>query len=197
MLFRKCSPFRDSMTAFLFWNLNRKDLRPFVVDLVERHKVDVLMLVESAVAPAQFLQTANSGDQTNWEYAPGIGCKRVEVFTRFPVEFARPIHETERLTIRHLCPPGRTDILLAVMHFPGKPHWKEGSQAIECVPLSDAIKSAEDKIGHRRTVLVGDFNMSPFGRWGRERGRPPWRHVSQGGRARIAYSTVTGVSVLL
>jgi len=38
------------MTAFLFWNINRKNLLPLVVDLVERHSVDVLVLAESGNA---------------------------------------------------------------------------------------------------------------------------------------------------
>lgn len=55
-----------------------------------------------------------------------------------------------------------TDVLLAVAHLPSKQHWDDASQGLECVSLSEAIRSEEHKIGHSRTVLVGDLNMSPF-----------------------------------
>jgi hypothetical protein len=150
------------MTAFLFWNLNRKNLQSSVVDVVATHAIDVLMLVESGISPKPFLDEVNSARRGDWYYALSICCERVEVFTRFPAEFASAVHEKERFTIRHLRPPGRTDILLAIVHLSSKRYWDEASQGFECVPLSDAIKDTEQRIGHSRTVLVGDFNMSPF-----------------------------------
>src|SRR5262249_32918619 len=41
-------------------------------------------------------------------------------------------------------------------------YWSAEGQAFECAELSRRIAVEEDRIGHRRTVLVGDFNMNPF-----------------------------------
>jgi len=112
--------------------------------------------------PKRFLNAANRAGRGNWHHAPGRGCERVEVFTRFPSGSADPVYETDRLTIRHLRPPGLTDVLLAVVHFPSKRHWDDASQMLECVPLSQAIRFQEQRMGHSRSVLVGDLNMSPF-----------------------------------
>jgi len=30
------------------------------------------------------------------------------------------------------------------------------------VTLAERVEIAEQKVGHRRTILVGDFNMNPF-----------------------------------
>jgi hypothetical protein len=120
------------------------------------------MLVESGVPPIALLDSVNRDGRMEWQYAPGVGCRRVQLFTRFGAEFARPVYETERLTIRHLQPPQSIDILLAIVHFPSKLHWEDVDQGFECVPLSDDIRAAEERVGHCRTVLVGDLNMSPF-----------------------------------
>jgi hypothetical protein len=51
---------------------------------------------------------------------------------------------------------------MAAVHFPSKLRWSNESQLFECVELAKAIRRVEDSVGHRRTVLFGDFNMNPF-----------------------------------
>ncbi|MEK7400292.1 MAG: hypothetical protein AAB116_25385, partial [Candidatus Poribacteria bacterium] len=65
-------------------------------------------------------------------------------------------------SMRHLKLPGLIDILLFVTHFPDKMNWKSESQVDEWKRYSDKIKFLEWKIGHSRTILVGDLNTSPF-----------------------------------
>ncbi|MCI0690586.1 hypothetical protein L0337_01115 [candidate division KSB1 bacterium] len=125
-------------------------------------KIDVVLLVECIVPPEVMLTALNEKRIKKYHYAPGIGCKKVEIFVRFSSEFIQPIHEEDRLTIRHLALPGKLDLLLAVTHFPSKLSWSESSQALECIELARSIRFAEKKISHSRTVLVGDLNMNPF-----------------------------------
>jgi hypothetical protein len=49
-----------------------------------------------------------------------------------------------------------------VAHLPSKLYWSGDSQSYECIDLARRIVAEEDRAGHRRTVLVGDFNMNPF-----------------------------------
>ncbi len=58
--------------------------------------------------------------------------------------------------------PDRDPVLLAAVHLPSKLHWTAESQAFECAELARQIDLAEQKAGHRQTVLVGDFNINPF-----------------------------------
>ncbi len=150
------------MTAFLFWNLKRKLLEKLVANLALRYQVDVIMLAECSIEPEVLLRTLNPPGSYDYHYAPGIGCRKVEIFTRFPGDFIRPRYEEDRLTIRHLKLPGLTDVLLAVTHFPSKLYWSDSDQAFECVRLANSIRSLESDVGHSRTVLVGDLNMNPF-----------------------------------
>ena len=149
------------MTSFLFWNLNGKPLESLVANLARRHEVDVIMLAECETAPARLLRELNRL-RTEYHYVPQIGCSRIQLFTRFPGESVPPVWEEDRLSLRHLKLPGLTDILLAVVHFPGKLHFKTESQAFECAELARVIRDQETRLGHSRTVLVGDLNMNPF-----------------------------------
>ncbi len=150
------------MISFLFWNINRNSIQQSIVRLARRYEIDVLMLAECQIEPGILLRALNEEGRFGYHYSPKIACEKIELFTQFSREFVQPIYESSRLTIRHLKLPGLTDILLAITHFPSKLHWSESSQAMECVKLSDSIKEAERKVGHTKTVLVGDLNMNPF-----------------------------------
>jgi hypothetical protein len=147
--------------SFLFWNLYRKPLQEFIVNLASQHEISVLMLVECIIEPDVLLKTLNRND-TVYHYAPSIAPGKIELFTRFPNEFMQPVYDETRLTIRHLKLPGMIDILLAVTHFPSKMYWDDASQALACGELAASIRLKEEEVGHSRTALVGDFNMNPF-----------------------------------
>lgn len=148
------------MISFLFWNLNRNNLSTKVAYLAEYYNVDIFIFAEMATDPYEQLFILNKIE--NYYYSPGIGCDKIYIFSRFSDDFIRPYFETDRLTIRHLNLPGLTDILIAVNHFPSKLFWDKTSQSFECVRISDYIKDAEDKMGHSRTLFIGDLNMNPF-----------------------------------
>lgn len=150
------------MTTFVFWNLNNQPLQEIITHLSSHYDIDVLMFAESSIEPVILLKALNQTGRPQFFYAPSIGCEKIKIFTRFREDFVKPIFESHRLTIRHLCLPGQTDILLAVSHFPSKIHWDDTSQALESVKLANDIRSAEEQVGHSRTVLVGDLNMNPF-----------------------------------
>lgn len=150
------------MTRFLFWNLKRKELQEFIAELATTHGIDVLIFAECEISPASILLTLNRSGSDMYDYAASIGCEKIKIFTRFHRSFIPAILETSRLTVRHLRLPGLIDILLAATHLPSKLHWRESSQSAECINLANSIRQAEEVLGHSRTILVGDFNMSPF-----------------------------------
>lgn len=139
------------MTAFLFWNVNRKPLQTVIADLVFRYDVDVLILAENEI-PVHVLLEALNQRRVEYHYTPGL-CKKIHIYTRFSSRFLRLVSEDHRLTVRHLALPGLTDILLAACHFPSKRDWSDESQAQECTVLAGTIKLAEQSVGHSRTLL--------------------------------------------
>jgi hypothetical protein len=151
------------MPSFLFWNLKGKEsIGPIIANLAWQYDVDVLMLAECKIEPGPFLTTLNRPNDSKYHYVPRNTCKKIEIFTRFASNFIESIHEENRLTIRRLRLHGQTDILLAVGHLPSKMHRRNTSQSGPCIRLAKSIERAEEEVGHRRTVLVGDLNVNPF-----------------------------------
>ena len=85
-----------------------------------------------------------------------------KIFTRFSRDFLRATFESERVSIRRLELPARSPLIVVAAHLPSKLRWSNASQAFECVELASQIAAEEDRAGHTRTVLLGDFNMNPF-----------------------------------
>jgi hypothetical protein len=147
-------------TKFLFWNLNRKPLAALIADLAEEHQIDLIILAECEIDPATMLRTLN---RTSGRFHLTAGlCPYITIYSGFPAQFVQKTYESERVSIRTLELPARDPVLLAAVHLPSKLHWTTESQAQECGELARQIELVEQKAGHRRTILVGDFNMNPF-----------------------------------
>jgi hypothetical protein len=57
---------------------------------------------------------------------------------------------------------GAREVLLGAVHLSSKLYRSEQSQAMACVALRRNIADQEKRVGHQRTILLGDFNMNPF-----------------------------------
>jgi hypothetical protein len=144
------------VTTFLFWNLARKPLEDLVVNIVREESVDVVILAECEISLPTLLRRLGS-------FHLGAGfCRRIKILTRFSSKFLTPVFESERVSIRRLALPKRVEVLLAAVHLPSKLYFSGASQAGECAVLAKHIAEQERLAGHRRTILVGDFNMNPF-----------------------------------
>lgn len=152
------------MLRFLFWNLNRKPLETLVQRIVAAHDVDIVILAEmNATTPnemAAALSHALAGRPFN--YLPTDYCDKVEIFGRFDPLLVRPVYDTARLSMRHFVLPGRDSLIVAGVHLPSKLHLDDPDQWMACVSLCRDLAVQESKLGHDRTILVGDFNMNPF-----------------------------------
>lgn len=150
------------MLSFLLWNINRKQPRDQLARLVERHRIDVLILLESGFSsPGDVLALLNATAQPLFSLPPSK-VKPVQIFTRFSRAFTEELVDDKRLTIRRITLPTREPFLLAAVHFPSKLWMKDPSQDVECGHLSRRIAEAEVAAGFARTLLVGDLNMNPF-----------------------------------
>ncbi|MCX7112587.1 MAG: endonuclease/exonuclease/phosphatase family protein [Proteobacteria bacterium] len=150
------------MITFLFWNLKRKNRLAVLGRLVKNHGIDMIMLAESSLGITDVLLELNSGDDSSsFHYNPG-NCERIAIFSKFAKAHVSPIHEDHTITIRHLKPPGTRDMLVAVAHLPSKLHQSIASQSFAITEIAKDISRMEEKIGHKRTLLVGDLNMNPF-----------------------------------
>lgn len=124
--------------------------------LAHAERIDVVILVECEMEPNKVLSALN-GDSRGGFHFTLSECAAIRVFTRFSRDFLTPVDESQRVSIRRLDLPARNEIVLAVADLPSKLYSSDDSQGYECVELSRQIVAGEAKVGHQRTVLVGDL----------------------------------------
>jgi hypothetical protein len=156
---------RDSIvTNFLFWNFNAKvkieHPESIVAQTAIAYDADLIMLAESRVRPASILEELNV--QGPDFYYPETQHERFAIFTRFPSVFLEPFEDHPRMSVRRLQLPGKIEILVGIIHFPDRRNHSPSEQRSLCFELAQFLRDAEERAGHRRTILVGDFNMNPF-----------------------------------
>lgn len=149
------------MITFLFWNMRQTKRLDILSSLVREFDIDVLMLAENTLGVADVLCKLNTSEAADFHYNMGQ-CKRIDIFSKFTQTQISPQFESKHITIRHLKPPTTCGLLLVVAHLSSKLHQSNESQTFEITEIARDIIRMEDKIGHKRTVLVGDLNMNPF-----------------------------------
>jgi hypothetical protein len=149
------------MTNFLFWNINKKDVSESIAKLANLYEIDVLMFAECEIDPPTLLAKLNHST-SEYHFVPQFLCERIAIYTRFTAEFIKPQFDTDKITIRRLNLPGKEEVLLAITHLPSKLYYEDVDQLSLSYEVAGLIRSVEERVGHARTILVGDFNMNPF-----------------------------------
>lgn len=169
------------MLTFLFWNLGSaratlgeidserwNRLKTSLGRLTRLYRVDLLILAESPIPPDDLLRElnqphSNAGGSKFRAPNPQSTCKRISIFPRFSNKFLGLAHESAYYSGRIIrLPNPQPEILLFAVHFRSKLFKSESSQMLSLPGFSDIIRKRENERNHRRTIIVGDFNMNPF-----------------------------------
>jgi len=146
---------------FLYWNLHRKPIQKLVADLTHEHRPDVVILSECEFHLAEFLPELNT--PLKQKYGLPFSPIPDPVFlVRLPRNSLKLVNDHSGVCIRRLIPPIGPDVLIIAVHLPSKLHQGDNDQALSATRLARYIEQAEEKTGHRRTLIVGDLNMNPF-----------------------------------
>lgn len=152
-----------SPLTFAFWNLNRNEfITHLVSDLVLLNRVDVLLLAECAIDPAALCKRFQLATGITFHTHAGRINNRVIAFTRFPTQCGDALAESHYMTVWPLIIPGSDELLLAGMHGISRLEAEQIDLDTEATIAAQLVRDTEDKRGHRRTVLLGDFNLNPF-----------------------------------
>jgi hypothetical protein len=147
--------------TFLFWNVDRKDLGSLAAAIAVKHEVDVVLLAECE-RPARFLEDLNGQFSWKFNYHVVNPERRIEVFSRFPRRNVKLLGDEGGLSFVLLSPPLGEEVLIVAAHLASKMFKPREDQAFHCIDVARTINAYEERVGHRRTVLVGDLNMNPF-----------------------------------
>lgn len=129
--------------------------------LAHEHNLDVIILSECNIAFTDFLIRLNKPVKRKYGFPDDPKGDPV-IITRFPRESLQRKRDSRGVSIRRLTPPIGPDILITAVHIPSKLYHRDIDQAMLSTRLPHIIEDEEKKVGHRRTLVVGDFNMNPF-----------------------------------
>lgn len=155
------------MLTFMFWNINGKPLQRAIGNLVRQHKVDLLILAESSLADETILYELNRGSfaESGAHFQTAVSdelCERIKIYPRFRTDYLKKESAGSYYSAMSLRMPRRNHLLLFSMHYASKRHRSERSQAQGMPGFGSTIRDVERRLGHSRTVLIGDLNMNPF-----------------------------------
>jgi hypothetical protein len=145
---------------FLFWNVNRRPMASYIGKVATSELMDVIALAESTQPASHYLEILNQ--RTPEWHISACATDRLMILTRFPSRYFKEVLATEYTSVRLLRLPATESLIIGVVHLPSKLYTNKESQILIAGALNDDIERVETKQGHRRTILLGDFNMDPF-----------------------------------
>jgi hypothetical protein len=149
------------MIRLLFWNVKRKDPGRVLRELCASRDVDVVIIAEAWPSIATLGQELSAVGSGGFFDASG-GSGRLSIFTRLAFSSFRPKADGHGIAIRNVNAPMVGEFLLAAVHLPSKLYYGTEDQLISAQTTVTLIRDVEKDVGHRRTLVIGDFNMDPF-----------------------------------
>lgn len=140
----------------LFWNLNRQELAAEIKALVAEFEPAFVVFSEDA-----FAMDRPSSLGMSFALVESV-CSRVQVYTTCDVARLRRIDEEKYYSIQEVSLAGRLPFLLAVIHWKSRLYRSVKSQSAAVYSIANTIRASETRVGHQRTIFIGDMNVDPF-----------------------------------
>jgi len=131
---------------------------------VDEHAPDVLALAECTIDLGVLLvaiKVAGVGRYRVSKDAASGPTSRLLILTRLPRTSITALPGNSKCAVRHIRPIIGSNFLLLTMHLLSKLHLDGGEQeqSLLATRLRLLINEAERRVGHRRSVVMGDLNM--------------------------------------
>jgi hypothetical protein len=95
---------------FLFWNIRKKSIGSVISEVVEEHKVDVVILAECSDEVA--ILSALNAETSRLFYLTDSNKTKVVIYTRFSREFIQSMYNDRYFTVRQVSLTERREALL-------------------------------------------------------------------------------------
>ena len=150
------------MVNVLFWNTCRHKVSRYVANLVSEHNVHIVILAECLMPEHSVLAALNSNGMGTYVSGHANPGRDILFIHRFQSESVQRVRDTSLASFRSVAFPSGQDVTFASVHFPSKNFNEESDSAYFSREFRHDLEEVETRQAHRRTLVVGDFNMWPF-----------------------------------
>lgn len=129
------------------------------------HQIDVIVLAECDDTSASLVSQIDAvcGTGTYVEAADqGTGRQWIRMLYCRISGTLRDQDDDDRVSIREFFPVTGASLLVAGVHGPSKRNSDADDRAAWARRAVSTIRDVETKRGHKRTIVIGNFNMNPF-----------------------------------
>lgn len=149
--------------SFIIWNTKRKALYDEVSDLAFEQNADFIILIESTAVPSQMIDYLEIKTNQKFYYHKNtLQFENGHLYSKFKTNDVRTLTEHKRYSIKEI--KTENEIFnLGIVHLPSKNNWgNSADHDAMCTVLKRDIDYFENDNGHKKSIIVGDFNMNPF-----------------------------------
>lgn len=150
------------MARFVFWNMTRKPQLTLASAIIHQNQVDFFLTAEFGGEGAQFAESLTTGGRS-FQFHPSRVTKGMSLFYATQSCHVRLLADLPRTAAYEIQGAGGGEpVLLFLVHLPSKLYQSPEDQTAIAGSLAAGVRRFELQRGTDRTIVVGDFNMSPF-----------------------------------
>ena len=149
----------------LFWNTGNRPVVDLLGDLGRLRNPDVIVLAETADPIRNVVSRLNKDARQVYSSAhdsPASVRRPLHVLTRLPKGRIEALRDDAGVAVKRVRPIIGPDFTMVAVHLGSKLFRTQEDQAFAAASINRDIEGIEHRVGHRRTMVIGDFNMSPF-----------------------------------
>lgn len=150
---------------YLFWNVNKnKRINNVIKDVIIDNDCDVIALAEYEDDLNSLIKDLYS-EGYNFYPLDQIGCKRIQIITKFKPKQIKFRHDRDKYTIKTIPHETHNEINIVFLHLQSKTNDEhDEARAFELLNIKNNLEKIEEQYDNKKSIIVGDFNMNPFER---------------------------------
>lgn len=150
-----------SLSRFVFWNVNKKDLTKYVCALADSTNADVIVLNENPVKSCDTLKSLQNSVSSEFFIPDVILETRFHLFCRNKQLNMDEVHKGNRTSFR-VWGLGSDKALLVLVHGPDLRNYNDNNRQAFAQEFAREIRFVSNQQNTKKIVIMGDFNMNPF-----------------------------------
>ena len=141
----------------IFWNLYNNENSKNVVSIINHYAIDIAIFAEhKALAIERISQQLET-----YRYEPGLGGNdKIIAFHKENVELA--VHQEQSRYTLYTAKCDNISFNIIGVHLEPQLHYTDNARLLTLTDLANDIKNLEKQTKTENTIVIGDFNTSPF-----------------------------------